>query len=75
MLRHGITNRLQKVNEDKLVSSVSGILTGTGHYTDGRMFIDGRWAPQIGNWLMRRFFLHAELHSKVSGILGLVLVA
>ena len=51
-----------------------GILKGTGHCTKGRMFIDGRWAPQIGNWLIRRFF-HAELHSKVSEVrVGRVLI-
>ena len=43
-----------------------GILKDTGHCTEGRVLIEGRWAPQIGNWLIRRF-LHAELHSKVSG--------
>ena len=39
------------------------------------MFIDGSWAPQIGNWLIRRFVLHSELHSKVSGArVGCVLI-
>ena len=50
------------------------ILKGTGHCTEGRMLIGGRWAPQIGNWLIRRFW-HAELHSKVSGArVGRVLI-
>ena len=33
------------------------IIKDLGHCTKGRMFIDGRWAPQIGNWLIRRFFM------------------
>ena len=52
-----------------------GFLKGTGHCNEGRMLIDGRWAPQHGNRLIRRFFLHAELHSKVSGArVGSVLI-
>ena len=32
------------------------ILRGTGHCAEGRMFIARRWASQIGNWLIWRFF-------------------
>ena len=49
-----------------------GILKGTGHCTEGRMVIDGRWAPQIGNWLIRRFFC---MQSCSARFLGLVLAA
>ena len=40
----------------------------------GACLFDGKWTPPIGNWLIRHF-LHAELHSKVSGArVGRVLI-
>ena len=33
-----------------------GIFKGTGHCIAGRILSDGRWSPQIGDWLIRRFF-------------------
>ena len=38
------------------VLACPGISRGTGHCAEGSMFIDRRWASQIGNWLIRRFF-------------------
>ena len=41
-----------------------GILKGTGHCTEERMLIDGRWAAQIGNWLIRHFFARGVAQQK-----------
>ena len=37
-------------------------LKSTGHCNEGHMFIDERWASQIGNSLIRRFFAYRVAH-------------